>query len=47
MYQRPTKLRFIMHADDKTIYCNLENFTHLNMEMEINNRIKNNYMDER
>ena len=46
MYQRPTKLKFIMYADDKTIYCNLENFTHLNMEMEINNRIKNNYMDE-
>ena len=29
-----------MYADDTTIYFNLENFTHLNMEMEINEEIE-------
>ena len=35
-----TKLRFLMYADDTTIYFNLEDFTHLNMENEINDEIK-------
>ena len=34
------KLWFLMYADDTTIYFNLENFTHLNMEMEINKEIE-------
>ena len=35
-----TKLRFLMYADDTTIYFNLEDFTHLNMENEINDEIE-------
>ena len=36
-----------MYADDTTIYFNLEDFTHLNMENEINDEIKkNSYMVE-
>ena len=35
-----TKLRFLMYADDTTIYFNLENFTHLNMENETNDEIE-------
>ena len=29
-----------MYADDTTIYFNLEDFTHLNMENEINDEIE-------
>ena len=35
-----TKLRFLMYADDTTIYFNLEDFTHLNIENEINDEIE-------
>ena len=35
-----TKLKFLMYADDTTIYFNLEDFTHLNMENEINDEIE-------
>ena len=35
-----TKLRFLMYAEDTTIYFNLEDFTHLNMENEINDEIE-------
>ena len=29
-----------MYADDTTVYFNIENFTHLNMENEINDEIE-------
>ena len=35
-----TKLRFLMYADDTTIYFNLEDFTHLTMKNEINDEIE-------
>ena len=42
-----TKLRFLIYADDTTMYYHLEDFTHLNIENEINDEVeKNNYMVE-
>ena len=35
-----TILRFLMYADNTTIYFNLEDFTHLNLEIEINDEIE-------
>ena len=35
-----SKLRFLMYADDTTIYFNLENFTQQNLNNEINSEIK-------
>ena len=35
-----TKLKFLMYVDDTTIYFNLEDFTHLNMDNKINDEIE-------
>ena len=35
------KLKFIMYADDTTIYFNLEDFDRYNLEQDITNELEN------
>ena len=35
------KLKFIMYADDTTIYFNLKDFDHYNLEQDITNELEN------